>query len=31
MRVLFIHNRYRQRGGEDIVFEEAERALLEGY
>ena len=28
MRILLIHNRYQQRGGEDIVFE-AERALLE--
>ena len=28
MRVLLVHNRYRQRGGEDAVFE-AEGALLE--
>ncbi|MDB4306204.1 glycosyltransferase family 1 protein, partial [bacterium] len=28
MRILLIHNRYQQRGGEDIVFE-TERALLE--
>jgi len=30
MKVLLIHNRYTQPGGEDVVFE-AERALLERY
>jgi len=30
MRVLLIHNRYRQRGGEDTVFD-AERRLLERH
>ena len=30
MRILLIHNRYLQPGGEDTVFE-AERALLERY
>jgi glycosyltransferase involved in cell wall biosynthesis len=30
MRILLIHNRYRQPGGEDIVFE-AEKALLERH
>ncbi len=30
MRILLIHNRYTQPGGEDVVFE-AERALLERY
>jgi len=30
MKVLLIHNRYRQPGGEDTVFE-AEKALLEHY
>lgn len=29
MKVLLVHNRYQERGGEDSVFE-AERALLEG-
>lgn len=28
MKVLLVHNRYQERGGEDVVFE-AERALLE--
>jgi glycosyltransferase involved in cell wall biosynthesis len=30
MRILLIHNRYRQPGGEDAVFE-AEKALLESH
>lgn len=29
LRVLLVHNRYQQRGGEDVVFDR-ERALLEG-
>lgn len=30
MRVLAVHNRYQQRGGEDVIFE-AETALLEAH